>query len=238
MANGYPITDNASGYSESNPYAGRDPRLSEYIIYNGTRYKNSDIITGTYNTSNNDGLNKDASVSTRTGYYMRKLMREDCNVNPASGQLHYPFRIRFTEIFLIYAEAANEAWGPTGTSTHGYSAYDVIKALRARAGVGMENGDAYLESVKNDKDKMRELIHNERRIELCFENKRFWDLRRLNLPLNVTVRGMRVDRNADQSLTYTKFDVENRAYQEYQRYCPIPNSEVLKFSNLQQNDSW
>lgn len=53
--------------------------------------------------------------------------------------------------------------------THAYSAYDVIKAIRSRAGVGTTNGDAYLESIKDDKDKMRELIHNERRIELSFE---------------------------------------------------------------------
>lgn len=42
-----------------------------------------------------------------------------------------------------------------------------------RAGLGLDNGDAYLESIKDNKDKMRELIRNERRIELCFENFRF-----------------------------------------------------------------
>lgn len=50
---------------------------------------------------------------------------------------------------MNYAEAANEAWGPTGTGTHGYSAYDVIKAIRQRAGIKDENGnDPYLESIK------------------------------------------------------------------------------------------
>lgn len=57
--------------------------------------------------------------------------------------------------------------------THGYSAYDVIKAIRQRAGVGTDNGDPYLESVKNDQTQMRELIRNERRLELCFEGFRF-----------------------------------------------------------------
>ena len=68
-------------------------------------------------------------------------------------------------------EAANDAWGPTGKGGNAYSAYDVIKAIRVRGGVETDNGDAYLESVKGDKDKMAQLIRNERRIELCFENK-------------------------------------------------------------------
>ena len=42
-----------------------------------------------------------------------------------------------------------------------FSAYDVIKAIRTRAGLGLDNGDAYLESIKDNKDKMRELIRNE-----------------------------------------------------------------------------
>ena len=54
-----------------------------------------------------------------------------------------------------------------GKGTHGYSAYDVIKAIRQRAGIGENGGDPYLESVKNDKDAMRDLIRNERRLELC-----------------------------------------------------------------------
>ncbi len=204
MANGYPIRDGGSGYAANDPYANRDPRLSAYIMLNETTYGPNDvmIITGTYGT-NNDGIGKDAAVSTRTGYYLRKLLRDDVIANPsyALNQYHYPVRIRYTEIFLAYAEAANEAWGPTNAGSRGYSAYDVIKAIRARAGVGAANGDAYLESIKNDKEKMRNLIQNERRIELCFENKRFWDLRRWNLPLTEAVKGMRIDRNSPLSFT-------------------------------------
>lgn len=71
------------------------------------------------------------NTSTRTGYYMRKLLREDCNANPNSlnAKYHIPVRIRYTEIFLAYAEAANDAWGPTGKGGNAYSAYDVIKAI-------------------------------------------------------------------------------------------------------------
>ena len=87
---------------------------------------------------------------------------------------------------------------------------------------------------------MTNLIRNERRIELCFENKRFWDIRRWMLPLNETVRGMRIDRDkATSELTYTVIDVEERVYDNsYQCYGPIPKGEVLKWSNLQQNKGW
>ena len=233
MANGYPITDPSSGYSASDPYAGRDPRLAEYVLYNGVTYNGSQIITGTYSSDNN-GLNK-ISTSTRTGYYLRKLLRDDCSANPSAQnpQYHYPVYIRYTEIFLAYAEAANEAFGPTGKGDLGYSAYDVIKALHDRAAVGND----YLDSIQGDQNKMRELIRNERRIELCFENKRFWDMRRWKLDLTETAKGMKIDQNGG-ALQYTVIDVEPRNYTDHMYYGPIPETEVLKWSNLDQNKGW
>ena len=237
--NGYPISDPASGYSATNPYANRDPRLSKYILINGGKQGPSStvITTGTYGT-NKDGLNKESGLSTRTGYYLLKLMRPDCNPDPQynTQQKHYTARIRYTEIFLNYAEAANEAWGPLGTGSHAYSAYDVIKAIRVRAGI--TGGDAYLESVKNDKDKMRELIRNERRIELSFENKRFWDLRRWKADLNATTKGMKIDKLSDGSLSFTPIDVEIRDYKNYMYYGPIPYGEIQKWNLLEQNAGW
>lgn len=243
MLNGYPIDDANSGYDENNPYANRDPRLSDYIVVNGsTQGPNSDVITtGTYGT-NNDAINRESGYSTRTGYYLRKLLRYDCNPNPNydTQQKHYTARIRYTEIFLNYAEAANEAWGPTGNGGHAYSAYDVIKAIRERAGIGTANNDAYLESVKGDKEQMRALIRNERRLELCFENKRFWDLRRWKVSLgdlNETATGVQIDQT-NGTLSYTPVNVELRTYKDYMYYGPIPYGEVQKWSNLQQNAGW
>lgn len=242
MANGYPIDDKAnSGYSANDPYVDRDPRLEKYILFNGSEFKDKTIITGLYPDADNkqdNGLNQ-LSTSTRTGYYMRKLLREDCNANPSSlnAKYHIPVRIRYTEIFLAYAEAANDAWGPTGTGGNTYSAYDVIKAIRARGGVGTGNGDAYLESIKGDKDKMTQLIRNERRIELCFENKRFWDIRRWKMPLGEKAKGMQIEKTGE-SLSYKVIDVEERNYKDYMYYGPIPYNEVLKWSNLQQNKGW
>lgn len=232
MADGTPIAESAD-YNPADPYSNRDPRLAEYVIYNGVTYAGSQIITGVYSADNN-GLGK-VSTSTRTGYYLRKLLRDDCNPNPSSTnpQKHYPVYIRYTEIFLAYAEAANEAWGPTGTGTHGYSAYDVIKALHDRAGVGND----YLDSISGNKDKMRELIRNERRIELCFENKRFWDMRRWKLNLTEPAMGVRIEQTGG-ALQFNRFEVEPRSYQSHMYYGPIPESEVLKWSNLDQNKGW
>jgi len=236
MANGYPITDvNNSGYNPQSPYANRDPRLATYILINGsTAGPSNTTITTAADGTTNDALGK-VETSTRTGYYMRKLLIQSVNANPSSytGQKHYKPFIRYTEMFLTYAEAANEAWGPTGTGSHSYSAYDVIKAIRKRAGVGTSNGDAYLESVKGDKDAMRDLIRNERRLELCFEGFRFWDLRRWKAPITDAAHGMSIVNG-----TYSDIPVENRAYQDYMYYGPIPYSEILKYNALVQNKGW
>ncbi len=235
MANGYPIGNANSNYNSISPFAGRDPRLAKYIIYNGSTegVSNKAIFTGSA-SGTDDGINV-KETSTRTGYYMKKRLRMDVNRNPStlSGKTHYTPRIRYTEMYLAYAEAANEAFGPTGTGTHSYSAYDVIKAIRKRAGVGTTNGDPYLEECKGDKDKMRALIHNERRLELCFESFRFWDLRRWKDNLNETAKGLDIN-----GANFRFFDVENRTYQSYMYYGPIPYSEVLKYSNIAQNKGW
>ncbi len=227
MANGYPISDAAnSGYDPANPYEGRDPRLDLYIIHDGsTAGVSNTVINTTSESGTDDAIDKIESRSTRTGYYMKKRLRMDVNCNPAStsGQRHYTPRLRFTEFFLNYAEAANEAWGPKGMGGNAYSAYDVIKAIRQRAGIDPD--DQYLEECAANKDKMRELIRNERRIELCFESFRFWDLRRWNANLNETARGI-------------EGDVEIRDYKDYMTYGPIPYSETMKFGNLSQNDGW
>ena len=251
MRSGRPITDPKSGYDPKNPYANRDPRLSDDILYNGVTFRNTLIVTGTYPNDKDESLDNInyGNTSTRTGYYMKKLLNE--KVSPLQSSLveqyHIYPRIRYTEMFLAYAEAANDAWGPKADPTGvGFTAYDVIKAIRQRAGLGKDEigfdlpeGDAYLEECAADQAKMTELIRNERRIELCFENKRFWDLRRWKMPLNETVKGIMIDRNDEGELSYKVIDVEERKYDSsYQWYGPIPKSEVLKWSNLKQNKGW
>ncbi|MDT3402000.1 RagB/SusD family nutrient uptake outer membrane protein [Mucilaginibacter terrae] len=236
MANGYPINHVSANYNAAAPYANRDPRFARYIIYDGSTAGVSNAVIRTGSLSGTDNGINTRSTSTRTGYYMKKRLRMDVNRNPNSltGKNHYNPRIRYTEMYLDYAEAANEAYGPSGTGTRSYSAYDVIKAIRKRS-LNL-NTDPYLEECRADQVKMRELIRNERRIELCFESFRFWDLRRwkVDLPkLNEITRGLDVNAGV-----YTPFNVETRNYQSYMYYGPIPNSEVLKYNQLIQNQGW
>ncbi|TCO10697.1 RagB/SusD family nutrient uptake outer membrane protein [Natronoflexus pectinivorans] len=235
MLNGYPIGHSESNYDPNNPYANRDPRLAAYVVLNGSTLGPQSVTVNTAADGPDfNALNRDGN-STRTGYYLRKLLNPAANPNPNSETPGHRYRafMRYTEFFLGYAEAANEAWGPTGTGAHGYSAYDVVRAIRQRAGIGVNGNDPYLESVMNDTDAMRELIRNERRLELSFENFRFWDLRRWKVDLNEPVMGMRI-----QGGNYTEIEVEDRAYQDYMYYGPVPFSEVIKFDNLLQNQGW
>jgi hypothetical protein len=229
MANGYPITDAGSGYDAAKPYTGRDPRLKNYILVNGGSMSNKTIWTKS-DAPTNDAVNL-LPTSTRTGYYLRKLLREDVNMNPASTsvQKHYPVHIRYTEIFLAYAEAANEAWGPEGTGTHTYSARNIMEAIRKRAGLAQP--DNYLASVTSKED-MRTLIRNERRLELSFEGFRFWDLRRWKENLTEQAKGVTITNNS-----YNIQPIENRQYSDFMYYGPLPLLEVSK-AGLTQNKGW
>jgi hypothetical protein len=259
MRNGYPISDSRSGYDAKDPYKDRDPRLDDDVIYNGSTFKSVVIVTGTYasptdGAGNKDNINNPGSKATKTGYYMKKLLRTDAGPSISSSspanQPHIFPRIRYTELFLAYAETANEAYGPKGSGAGStLSAYDVIKMIRQRGGIGVDESgnptsDPYLEECANDKAKMRELIRNERRIELCFENKRFWDMRRWNLSLNEWATGVQISKINDAeeavagNLKYEYLNVEERKFEPYQIYGPIPESEVLLWSNLRQNQGW
>lgn len=229
---GFPILHSQSKYKPDDPYINRDPRLALYVIYNNSTFKGTPIITA----STGDLDAKDATnQSTRTGYYLKKLLREDISLNPVSTTSlnHYIAMIRYTEIFLIYAEAANEAWGPNQKSANAsYSARDVMTAIRKRAGISQP--DEYLTSIASDKNEMRKLIRNERRIELSFEGFRFWDLRRWGENLTESTSGVDID-----DIGYNYVNVEPRVYDNsYMHYGPLPEREVLKFNALLQNKGW
>jgi len=231
MENGYPATTE-NGYDPQNPYQSRDPRLAAFIVCNGqTLYAGARIVTGL--GGGFDRVDSIVERSTHTGYYMKKLMRNDVRINndgTVVGKKHANVYFRLTELFLILAEAANEIGGPD-YAVGGMTARDIIGAIRERAGI--EQPDAYLASIASVEG-MRELIRNERRIELCFEGHRFWDMRRWGLPLNESVKGY--FHNGTQ---YVEIPVvEPRTFPAHAKYLPIPYSEILKFPALEQNQGW
>jgi hypothetical protein len=228
MQDGYPATE-ANGFDPQNPYANRDPRLEKYVVVNGAEFGGGTINTGL--GGGNDRLDSIPGQSTTTGYYLKKLLQPEVRINndgTAQGKRHADVYFRYTELFLILAESANEIGGPD-YQVDGITARDVIAAIRNRAGITQP--DNYLASITTKED-MRELIRNERRIELSFEGHRFWDLRRWGLFLNEPAKGYFFDSSSYIELP----SVEIRDYPSV--YMPIPNSETLKFSELEQNNGW
>lgn len=232
MKNGYPIDDPNSLFDPLKPYNNRDPRLNLYILYNGSSYKGGTIRTG---YGGKENAKDSIPTSTRTGYYLKKLLVEEISLNPSGPTTanHYNVYMRYTETFLIYAEAANEAWGPDGDpNSFGFTARDVIRAIRKRAGINQP--DVCLDGIITKED-MRKLIRNERRLELCFEGYRFWDLRRWKESISETARGVEINKDATE---YRYVDVEQRLFTDYMYSGPIPYQDIIKYSNLEQNKGW
>ncbi len=224
MANGYPISHASGSYDPANPYVNRDPRFQEYIVYNFSKLRGTNIFTA-LGLDSKDVINS-TTTSTRTGYYMKKFMNPDVNLDPTvnSTAIHFITFFRFTEIFLNYAEAANEAWDPdSDPQGYGFSARDVIAAIRNRAGIAQP--DEYLAELSSA-DQFRDLIHNERRLELCFEGFRFWDLRRWNNDLTEACRGAFIS-TINFQFIYDYQEVEKRNFEPYMIYGPIPYDETL-----------
>ncbi|MCX6325354.1 MAG: RagB/SusD family nutrient uptake outer membrane protein, partial [Bacteroidia bacterium] len=225
MKTGYPILHGLSGFGAATPYLNRDPRLAKYVIYNGATFKN--VINTVSNPK--DGFNA-IETSTRTGYYLKKHLLSTVNLTPGgiAGQTHFFTLMRYTEAFLMYAEAANQAWGPdVDGGANGFTARSVVAKIRSTAGI---TPDSYLPLVITTKD-MDDLIRNERRLELSFEGSRFWDIRRWN---DLATMKEMVKGTNDGGLT--SLDIENRAYKDYMIYGPVPDSEVKK--GLIQNFGW
>lgn len=232
MANGAPAP--LSKINSNDPYSGRDPRLEKYIFYNGSQFEQGDrTVTINTQAGSQDAVGSTNIYATKTGYYLKKFMNiENVDLDPTvnSAGMHYYIYVRYSDALLMFAEAANEAAGPDG-NIGGFSARQVVNALRDRVGI---TSTAYVNGL--DQAGLRALIRNERRIELCFEKQRFWDLRRWNLveAMNEPVSGVQVASGGD---TYTYFQVESRVFPAYQVYGPIPYNETLRY-DLVQNEGW
>jgi hypothetical protein len=230
LANGIPIRDVT--LSSPTPYANRDPRLYKYILFNGSTVSRDTVVTLNTTAGSQDAIGSADPNTSLTGYYLRKFMNTGVDLNPDvnSNGTHYYVYARYTDVLLMFAEAANEAVGPDG-DIGGYTARAVINAIRDRGGI---TSGFWVNSL--DQAGLADMIKNERRLEMCFENQRFWDLRRWKMidVMSQPVTGVQV--NAEGT-SYTYVTVENRNYQDYQIYGPIPYGETLKYE-LIQNEGW
>jgi starch-binding outer membrane protein, SusD/RagB family len=230
MSNGLPITDPGSGYDAANPYTGRDPRFALTVFYNNTTWLNRAVETfeGGKDKPNN------STIQTKTGYYLRKFLGNFTTGQTYSNTNHnFPY-FRYAEILLNYAEALNEMGRVEDAVTQ-------IKLIRARAGITAGANTRYGIPTGISQADMRQLIRNERRIELAFEEHRFYDVRRWRIAeqeLSGSLFGMKITKTVTNTFTYEKVQIGTMVFSERLYLMPIPYDEITKNSKLEQNPGW
>lgn len=238
-----PIINPASGYDPSNPYEGRDPRFYASIYYNNSpRTLPNGTPVQTF-VGGNCGISSDITQTkyTRTGYYLRKFNDHRSNVNlNRDGKLKI---FRLGELYLNFAEAASNAVG-YNVAVEGKASGAV--ALSARQAVNIVRARAEMPPIptglSNEEFQIR--YRNERRVELAFEEHRFFDVRRWKI-LNETdefVTGMSITKEGDKYV-YNRVKLQDRGTNtdKYLMF-PIDFYEVTKMESLTgenwQNPGW
>lgn len=218
-------------YDSQNPYANRDPRLELQILHNGSRWLGTTLAT--YQGGANNPNSGDYSTTT---YYMCKFMNDYANLTEYASTQHQWVIFRYAELLLNYAEAANEYYGPTA------DVYDAIIQLRRRAGIEAGADRLYGLDADMTQDQMRDIIHNERRIEMAFEEQRYFDIRRWREAETIyqqPLRGMRIQQaGAGAPATYSVINVLTVNWDNRRYLYPIPYDEVNKNDNMVQNPNW
>lgn len=215
----------------NNPYANRDPRLGFTIVTNNSTW-NSRTIDQSAGAV--DDMKK--ANTSRTGYYLKKFLNDNMNLVQGATQVHHWPVYRYAEVLLEYAEAMNEAYGPDNNNGFTLSAKQALNRVRARTGVAMPD------VTVADKSAFRTAVKHERRVELAFENYRYWDLLRwkeAETVLNQPVHGVTVTKNGS-NFVYNTVVVENRVFAANKMYYyPFPQTEVLRSKGiLKQNTGW
>ena len=208
----------------AHPFENRDERLLATVLMNGVLFKGKRVAT--YPGGADAMPNPNA---TKTGYYLRKFLNENVNIQTGGGSDgHVVPLFRLAEIYLNYAEALNE-YDPTNPDIAVY-----LNKIRER--VSLPDVPSGL-----TQEQMRTLIHHERRVELAFEEHRFWDVRRWKVAsstLGAPVKGVKITQDDAGNFTYSPVQVEQRLFQPKMYWYPIPQSEVLKLHHWEQNKGW
>jgi hypothetical protein len=184
MKDGKAIADPSSAYQydPAHFWRNRDPRFKETIVYNGAPWglgmaaPQPGRLQFTY-------VGAETNSPTATGFYMKKAVDTTQNSIQAFNSGTDWIELRYAEVLLNLAEAANEI-GKTN------EAYPELIAIRARAGIDPGSDNMYGLTSGMSQAQMRNAIIWERQIEFAFEAKRFWDLRRLRL-FESTLNGKR-----------------------------------------------
>lgn len=254
MKNGLTIDEAGSGYDATHPFKDRDPRLAMTIIYPGADYVKADGSTGVFNTldktidgSSNANYMTSADNASKTGLTWNKYLSPITQYADIWKSNACPIVFRYAEVLLTLAEAENELNGPSDV------VYKQLNAIRSRA--GMPDVD---ETKYSTKEKLRELIHRERAVELAGEGLRRADILRWKTDdgkmLAEKVLNGRLERRigtVDASVSDpelratintnpdpTEVLIENRVFKTFHRYFPFSQSDIDKNPNLKQNEGY
>ncbi len=226
-------------YDPTNPYANRDPRFEQTVLYNGSEilWDNKTVTIETY-TGGAHAPSWDVTnrMSSRTGYYHCKMVTPGASGTNQISNADWKF-YRLGQTLLNLSETAAEAG-------HLDEARNAVNEVRARSGMPeLPTGLSKEELILR--------IRNERRIELAWEENRYFDLRRWQAPsgdLNETAKwftAMVIAKNSDGSFTYTRRNVSDSprgGWQNRDLLLPLPLSEAALLESVTgqtwQNPGW
>ncbi len=216
-------------YDPQKPYVNRDPRFYDMILYDGAPFKHRTVETFLPGgQDSNEGASQPWNA-TQTGYYLRKFLDESIT-NPGGtniGSTPWTY-VRYAEILLNYAEAMYNL-GDEATCR------EYLNKIRSRPSVKMpditESGIALLNRMQL-----------ERRIELAFEEHRWFDVRRWKIApivLNEPAKRMSITKNTSTGAkTYDVVEFQERAFFDRNYLVPIPAYEIRKNPLLKQNPGY
>lgn len=217
-------------FDPNNPYKNLEKRFYSSVIYDGSTWKGKIVYTrlGIPNNSNEINLNGRSGNSGRTGYFVKKIQDSTLPNNNQTLDGNNYIVLRYAEVLLNYAEAQNELNDPDQT------VYDAINLVRKRAGQpDLPTGLSVFE--------MRDRIRHERRIELAFEGKYFYDIMRWKTAEQIfskPIYGMKIT-NQNGTLIYEKVPVRTVKFDASKNYMqPIPQYALDQNPKLTQNPGY
>ena len=248
--NGLAIEDDPSYDEATNPWGNRDPRFYINILTNGTQHTgrnmddNSDGTNGQLIQTYIGGLDYAGINGSISGYLTGKFWPYGYHLINGGGRAGYRmigYSFRLAEIYLIYAEALNEINNDPKVAPEGFTLSAVEAVNRVRTRVEFSNGTPFpvVNSMyTNNKDDFRERIRNERNVELCFEGRRFDDMRRWHIGHeveNTILYGMEFDKDETY---YKRVVLVNRVFAEKHNWLPFTLEMANSYAGFKQNPGW
>ena len=209
---------------EKDPYHGaRDPRLNVSVFVPGDNTGLSNYTFSPFNPDCGDYIGRNDGI--RSGYMVKKFMTEDDRGNNGQGSLDFVI-YRYAEVLLDYVECLVETGDWDDPKVKEY-----IDAIRVRS--GMPKMD---QTVYNSEEKVRELYRRERRVELCFEGKRYDDIRRWGIGNDVMNGPIYGAWNPDTQ-SFIKLEERRCTFPKFDSW-PIPQKEDTSNPNISQPTGW